>query len=510
MKFSVGLAAPQVDIFSHDSNALRLKSELFKKRDIQGGIYERSQLSGYDDSKGTGYYLNNILSYSDIQKKINAALASPKNDTLSHDEEKDHNKEKDEKKEATKDINNKEEGKEKPMKHIEESFTKEKAPAKCKVDNLEVESIFQLNEISNCKTFFGNIIIRNMKEPYIEINGIQSIDGSLIIEKSPDLVRVEAQLLQSIGYDFRLKELTSLSLISFPQLTSVHKVDWQVIPMLSQIYLGDKISNVNSITISDTAMTKFSGFVTDELDIFDINNNRYLESIVSDVLVISNRLHFAANADDIEISLPNLQHANNMSIHDVKYLNLSSLTEVHNSVSFIQNYFKELKMPKLEKIGGTLSILRNEKLTEVDFPSTTDVGGGLMIVNNTNIGKIDFLPKLTIIGGAIEFVGNIKEMSFPQLRLVKGSAKIQTQAESFDCTKWSRSSVGSVIRGGKIECTSANNQKIISKTPTDEQDIEYSDETPAEKNIGSESGAPRAFEFTETWLLLLLILFFSI
>lgn len=58
-----------------------------------------------------------------------------------------------------------------------------------------------------------------------------------------------------------------------------------------------------------------------------------------------------------------------------------------------------------------------------------------------------------MIGGAIQFKGNIKDTDFPNLRLVKGSAIIQSTSDELDCSKWVTPNSGSsIIRGGKIEC----------------------------------------------------------
>ena len=67
------------------------------------------------------------------------------------------------------------------------------------------------------------------------------------------------------------------------------------------------------------------------------------------------------------------------------------------------------------------------------------------------------------IGGAIQFSGSFKDTSFPNLKLVKGSAFIKTSSAEMDCNKWIRPLDGrSIIRGGKIKCTSHKKQNSIS------------------------------------------------
>ena len=105
--------------------------------------------------------------------------------------------------------------------------------------------------------------------------------------------------------------------------------------------------------------------------------------------------------------------------------------------------------------------MKNNELSHIDFASLTDIGGGLLVANNTLIEHVNFLPKLNVIGGAIELVGNFKDASLKQLRLVKGSARVKSFAAGFDCAKWSTAEMSSVIRGGKIECSNAKNETMV-------------------------------------------------
>lgn len=324
-----------------------------------------------------------------------------------------------------------------------------------------------MNAISDCKIITGDIVVTDYDEPIIQFGGIMNIFGSLDIQRAPNLIRIEADNVHRIGNKFSLKELTSLTLISFTSLRYVKIIDWEVLPILNEAYFGNAIKEAESITISDTSLVDFPGFLTGKLDILDINNNRYLETIDCDVEKITGRLHIAANSRDVRVSLPKLHTAKNLSIHDVLDLELSSLEEIESSINFVNNLFATLNLPILKSIGGTLSLLKNANLNKIEFPNVTEIGGGLMIVNNTKVDKIDFFPKLNIIGGAIELVGNINETNLKNLKLVKGSAKIKSSDTSFDCTKWTKSELSSVIRGGKIECINANNERITADTPTE-------------------------------------------
>ncbi|KAK6463951.1 putative effector of the organization of the beta-glucan layer of the wall [Scheffersomyces coipomensis] len=346
-------------------------------------------------------------------------------------------------------------------------LVKEEVPEKCKHAKHVIRSPNDIQNIADCRVLAGDLEVHEYKHPLLTFGNIETVTGNIIIRKSPELVRIEAPSLTTVEKSFVLRELTSLSLVSFPSLLSVRALDWRVLPILSNVHFSNEIKNIESITVSDTSLTGFSGFMADRLETLDINNNRFLDIINSNVETIEGLLHIAANAADVAVSLPKLKSTNNMSIHDVFQIDLNSLESVNNSVSMINNHFSNLKLPKLKAIGGSLSLSKNDKLNHVEFPTLNEVGGGLIIVNNSNIDKINFFPKLNVIGGALELVGPIKDTSLKQLKLVKGSALVQSFSTSFDCSKWSKGDVSNVIRGGKIECINAHNEKIISNTPTD-------------------------------------------
>ena len=81
--------------------------------------------------------------------------------------------------------------------------------------------------------------------------------------------------MELISGSFSMFELTSLALISFPALKWVNILDWKILPILSNVHFNNEIQGIESITISDTSLTGFSGFLADTIDNLDINNNRF-------------------------------------------------------------------------------------------------------------------------------------------------------------------------------------------------------------------------------------------
>lgn len=358
-------------------------------------------------------------------------------------------------------------------------------PFHCKQDEFVIHSKKDLDSIIDCEVIVGDIKISEYNYPIITFPQLFKLVGNLIIKKSPELVRIELPVLETITSSFIVNELTSLALISSPNLKSLRVLDWTILPILSNVHFNNEIEGLESITLSDTSLTGFSGFVADTLETLDINNNRFLDNIECNVRVVRGKLHIASNANDVKVSLPHLRQVNKLSINSVETLTLDELENVQSSLSLSNNYFQQLRFPKLSEIGGTLSLLKNENVNHLEFPVLNEIGGGLMFINNTKIERINFFPKLTIIGGALELIGSIKEIHFKQLKLVKGSAIVKSSSYVFDCSVWAKSEILFVVRGGKIECTNANNEVITSKTRKDGGEVRSGG---SGSNGGSSSG----------------------
>ncbi|AET37289.1 uncharacterized protein Ecym_1031 [Eremothecium cymbalariae DBVPG len=340
-----------------------------------------------------------------------------------------------------------------------------KLPEFCKKDYHYIQNAVQLNQLqSECTVVNGNIYILGYQEPVIDLGNINRILGDLIIEESSKLLRVQGKNLNYIGHTFKLHDLTSLTEVDLPQLGHFKTLYWRVVPILQTVYMEPKISSVRSVLISDTSLIAIEGFYgTEELDSLNINNNRYMDHIKTNVKRITTQLSISANSENLLLDMPELEAADNVTVRDAASVSFPKLEYVNQSLELIENNFETLQIPKLKRIGGTFGLIDNRNLETVNLSSVSVVHGGLMISNNTKLTTLDFLPELQQVGGAIQFEGTIEDTSFPKLRLVKGSAKIDSGAGKLDCSKWTRPLSGnSIIRGGQLECTSAGRRNTVS------------------------------------------------
>ncbi|QRG38642.1 hypothetical protein FDK38_003057 [Candidozyma auris] len=358
------------------------------------------------------------------------------------------------------------------------SLDKPMSLRRCASERYTIRSKADLNQILGCEDIEGNIEISLFDEAILRLDDLIYIDGSLEIKDSSALVRIELPKLQEITGEFSLYELTSLGYLQASKLNLVSKIQWRVLPILSTVDMAfEKLKKLTSILISDTSLSYIIGVSSPEMSTMNINNNRFLESLSAEVEEVTDMLHIGANGDHMNVDLPSLRRTQNLSIHNVEQLELGELKECKGSMSLDKNKFESVQLSKLTKVGGTLSLNNNMNLKNVQVDELDMVDGGLVLANNTHLHNIDFFESLSVIGGALELVGPIKEVKMPSLRLVRGSAKVKSSDEKFSCSTWAKSSISAVVRGGKNECVNSQSQNYVASTPTNPE----SKSTPSEK-----------------------------
>lgn len=260
--------------------------------------------------------------------------------------------------------------------------------------------------LGSCQTYSGSIAVATGNSDDLDFGSLRGISGSLIVSEVDQLTSISGSSLQSIGDTFRLENVQILSTLNFPQLSQVGTVDWTGLPNLQGLSFTTGLSEVESLTIINTALTSLDGINLDSVDTFVVTNNNYLNSISMQVKSISDRIELAANGRDVQAEFPNLQWAYNVSLANVSSIDIPSLSAVNGSLGFYSNFIEGVSAPNLTNVGGTLALVANADLTNASFPELTTVRGGLLIANNTKLDDITGFPSLKRVGGAVDFSGN--------------------------------------------------------------------------------------------------------
>lgn len=321
---------------------------------------------------------------------------------------------------------------------------------------------------SNCQAIKGDLTIGGDLGT-ATLNNVEAVYGSLIITNATSLSSFSAPALTTVTEELNLNGLTILSTLSLPLLTTVGSINFVTLPALSSIQLNTGITQINSLYISDTSLETLDGFDVTSLDTFNVNNNKNLASIDSQLENVKVALEVSFNSQDVEVAFDQLEWANNITFRDVSSVSLSKLIAVNSSLGFINNTITDIEISNLQTIGGSFSIVSNNNLEQVDLSNLTSIAGGFQIANNSALDNIDGFDSLATVGGAIIFQGNFTNASLPALKRVSGGVFIESDGE-LDCDSFNALEKKGSIQGDSYVCKGASTSTSIQVSSTSSSD----------------------------------------
>ncbi|KKY30872.1 putative gpi-anchored cell wall organization protein ecm33 [Diaporthe ampelina] len=343
----------------------------------------------------------------------------------------------------------------------------------CTQSTFTIGSAAEATALSDCTTLKGDVLIPATSDPQIDLSGPRQIDGDLTLENNGQIISLSSTSLNSVSGTFRLANVTLLSTLNLPALTSVGTITWQSLPALNSLSFTTGVSSAKTVTISDTFLQSLDGIDLDSVGSMDINNNRRLTKFDTSLKNLSENLNIQANGAKLSVTMPNLVWIANMTIANVTEFSSPSLEVVNGSARFDSNYFESFAAPNMTSTsGGDISFINNAQLTNITFSALESIGGALTIVNNTRLEEITGFPKLAEVGGAIKLGGNFSNVEFPSLEDVKGTFELSSTNDIEDaCTELKKNAPGSqggngVIQG-KFTCTSNNEKANTGSTDGD-------------------------------------------
>jgi hypothetical protein len=134
-------------------------------------------------------------------------------------------------------------------------------------------------------------------------------------------------------------------------------------------------------------------------------------------------------------------------------INIQSLNECSQDLSFNQNNMQQMSADALTSVGGSLILVDNNELGKISMQKLSLVGGAFSIGNNTHLLTIDGFPALQQVKGSIELSGAFDKIDIPVLQDVRGGMRLQTTSRSFQCSEVDKLRT-SVIKGASFACQS--------------------------------------------------------
>jgi hypothetical protein len=216
---------------------------------------------------------------------------------------------------------------------------------------------------------------------------------------------LSADSLATIDDSFTMNNVSQISTLTFPSLTSVDTVEWQGLPNLGALTFTAGLSKVSELNIQNTVLGSLEGINLMEVDTLFVANNFYLNDITMQLETVGTGLTLSENGNDVRAEFPNLESAVNISLSDCSTINLQSLSTVNGSLGFYSSAIESLTLTNLTSVSNSFAIVDNSKLTNVSAPSLKSVGGGFIIANNTALETVDGFGRLSFVGGAVDMNG---------------------------------------------------------------------------------------------------------
>lgn len=320
-----------------------------------------------------------------------------------------------------------------------------------------------LDKLAGCEAVQGDILIQGDLGS-ASIANVKVIYGNVDVFNATNLVALTADSLTTITGELKFKSLTILSTVSFANLESVGAINWVTLPNLLNTGL-DKVTECNSILVSDTQLYSLDGINPSNVEIFNINNNFNMGSISSNIETVSNALTVAFNGDDTTVEFDNLVWANNLTFYKVSSISMPNIQGVNKSAGFFESSVEELEFPLITAIGSDLTIENNEYLTSIDFSNVTSIGGGLVIANNTALESIENIDSIKTVQGAVILKGSFDNVTMTSLRTVRGAFDLETTGHA-DCTPFNALAKKGAIQGD-FTCKAAKVKKSSSSSSGD-------------------------------------------
>ncbi|CAK7901450.1 cell surface GPI-anchored protein ECM33 [[Candida] anglica] len=369
----------------------------------------------------------------------------------------------------------------------------------CSFSDFTATASDEVAQVAACATAVGDITIYGPAFGNVELTGVEQIYGSLDIINATQAVVLNAPTLQLVSGTLNLDGNTILATLNLAQLTTVGTLVLNALPALEKTGLTAGITSAENITVSDTALISLEGINVYELAIFNVNNNKDIETIDSGLQSVTNLISISYNAEKVDVSLDKLTTANQVYFQSINSLSAANLTSVNDSLTLTSNSIDKIEFKKLTSIGKSLTINKNDNLEELDFPALTKLGGALVISDNSQLSNFDGFPNLTTIAGTVTLDGKFNNGTFDSLNRVSGGFNLTSTGE-LSCSAFDKANKftveGNELCSGAKDSTSSSGTKIASDSSSETGSSSSSSATSthtssSKKNDGSSNAASR-------------------
>lgn len=354
------------------------------------------------------------------------------------------------------------------------------AKSGCSFDDFTATASAQVQQIAACATAVGDVVIQGTAFGTIELTGLEQFYGDLHIRNATQATTVNAPTLQLVSGELEFNANTILSTLNLAQLTTVGSLNLNALPALEDVGLTAGLTSAESVIISDTGLSSLTGIDVYQLQTFNVNNNDNIDSIDSGLREVTDTLDISYNAEKVDVSFPQLKTAKNIVLQSINSISAPNLTATNGSIAISSSSIEQIKFAQLTSIGSSLTINKNDDLTELDFPKLTTIGGALSIADNDELKSLDGFSELSSIGGAVNINGSFDNGTFESLTRVAGGFILKIDGD-LSCSAFNKLNSNGDVKGDKFQCedrqttSSSSSKKSGSTTATDDSSSSETD-----------------------------------
>jgi hypothetical protein len=171
---------------------------------------------------------------------------------------------------------------------------------------VEIKSERDLDAIRGCQVYDGSITINNITtgQDMINLSQLQQVHGDLVFNGNGDLSQIILASLKQVDGQLAFQNNQQLKRLDLTQLTAVHSLEISVQPALDAILFPSGLSQIESMSVTDTIATKIEGVTTSRIKDVHIANNNYLKSInLNHLQQVAGSITIAANSPNMTLDV---------------------------------------------------------------------------------------------------------------------------------------------------------------------------------------------------------------
>lgn len=145
-----------------------------------------------------------------------------------------------------------------------------------------------------------------MEKPPVDqltLEGVESIQGNLIIRGSDTLTSFRAPQLKSVKGELSISQHTRLERLDLGSLTEVQSLTLSVLPVLEKIDFAAGLSQVDDLRIEDTRASNIGGLKLERLHSFALTENTLMKKFELSAKEITGKLFVVGNSNEMEFDV---------------------------------------------------------------------------------------------------------------------------------------------------------------------------------------------------------------